>query len=270
MTIRLDPKRPDETRRLEHDWSAFLGTDTIASQTTTSSDVTIDASSINDDSNAVDFTVSGGTDGTLATITQTITTAAGDEETEIFRLPIRIADEPVSLTEAKAQCRMSEDDSEDSFIASLIPQARSYVEKLSTYSLMPGPREFAFSKWGDYLEIYLRPITSIDAVSYVDSDGNDADLVGYVAPLAAYPLKISPPIDDSFPALAKGGAITVSVTTDALNSESAEYLIAKRAMLLLIGHWFEFREAVVETRIAPEIAFAVTSMIDAIRPVSAY
>jgi hypothetical protein len=58
--IRLEPKRPDETRRLGHDWSAFLGTDTIASQTTTSSDVTITGAALNG-TQATQFTVSGGT-----------------------------------------------------------------------------------------------------------------------------------------------------------------------------------------------------------------
>ena len=36
--------------------------------------------------------------------------------------------EPITLDEAKAQCRMGDDDSEDTFITSLIAPARAYVE----------------------------------------------------------------------------------------------------------------------------------------------
>jgi hypothetical protein len=41
-------------------------------------------------------------------------------------------------------------------------------------------------------------------------------------------------------------------------------------MLLLIGHWFEFREAAAAGVVSGEIAFAISSMLDELRPVSAY
>ena len=48
------------------------------------------------------------------------------------------------------------------------------------------------------------------------------------------------------------------------------YLIGKRAMLILIGHWFEFREAAMTGIVSSEIAFAVSSLLEDISPVSAY
>jgi hypothetical protein len=41
-------------------------------------------------------------------------------------------------------------------------------------------------------------------------------------------------------------------------------------MLILIGHWFEFREAAMTGIVSNEIAFAVTSLLEDISPVSAY
>lgn len=177
--------------------------------------------------------------------------------------------EPVSLTEAKAQCRMEDDNSDDTFITSLIAPARAYVEKVSTYGLVAGTRVFTFGQWGDFLEIFLRPITSLTSVGYVDEDGN-AQTYTPLAPLGAYPFRIFPAANDEFPAILDGSTITVTVAAGAIDSASQEYLIAKRAILLLIGHWFEFREAAQAGIVSGEVAFAVSSLLETLRPLPAY
>jgi uncharacterized phiE125 gp8 family phage protein len=177
--------------------------------------------------------------------------------------------EPVTLTEAKAQCRMSDDNSEDTYLTSLIAPARAYVERVSTYGLVSGTRVFTFTRWGDYLEIFLRPITSLTSVAYVDEEG-DAQTYTGLAPLGAYPFRIFPAADDEFPTISPGSTITVTVAAGALDSSSQEYLIAKRAILILIAHWFEFREAAQAGIMSDEIEYAVRSMLDDLRPISAY
>lgn len=267
--IRLLPsKRADEKRRYRHDWSPFLGEDTIASQETTSDDLTITADDIDD--TAVVFTVDGGTTGTTATITQTITTDAGDEETEVFTLQIG-ADEPVSLTDAKRQCRMENDDSEDAFIESLIPSARAYCERISTHIFVPRVVTETFRRWGDYLELGKQPIAATDddpiLITYTDASGAAADYTAFLHSDG----RIYPGVDASFPALAAGGAITASYPAGYPEGSNEEaVLIGRRAMLLLIGHWFEFREAAQAGIVSAEVAFAVSSLLDSIRPVSAY
>lgn len=177
--------------------------------------------------------------------------------------------EPVTLAEAKAQCRMVDDSSEDTFLTSLIAPARAFVEKVSTYGLVAGTRTFTFTAWGDFLEIYLRPITSLTSVAYVDENGDDQTYTG-IAPLGAYPFRIFPAVNDQFPTILGGSTITVTVAAGALDAASQEYLIAKRCILLVIGHWFEFREAAAAGIVSNEIAFCITSMLDVLRPVSAY
>jgi uncharacterized phiE125 gp8 family phage protein len=176
--------------------------------------------------------------------------------------------EPVTITEAKYQCRMFDDNSEDTFLTSLLAPARAYVERVSTYSMVAGTRVFTFTKWGDFLEIFLRPITSLTSVAYVDADGADQTYAG-LAPLGAYPFRIFPAANDEFPAILDGSTITVTVSAGALDSASQEYLIAKRAILILIAHWFEYREAT-EGGISQEVEFAIKTMLDELRPVSAY
>lgn len=181
--------------------------------------------------------------------------------------------EPVTLAEAKAQCRMVEDDSEDTFITSLIAPARAYVERVSRCLFVGGTRVETFHRWGDYLEIWRRPIASITTVKYSVSDDpvDDVEYEGFATDFNSFPLRIYPALGgNGFPELVDGQAITVTYVAGALDDESEEYLIGKRAILLLIGHWFEFREAALTGQVSDEIAFAISSLLDELRPISAY
>lgn len=175
--------------------------------------------------------------------------------------------EPVTLAEAKYQCRMEDDDSDDTFITSLIAPARAYVERIGRVQLVAATLSEAFYRFGDYLEIYRRPIASIDSITY-GSDGTGAEYEDYQANLSAFPVRIYP--TDAFPTLDVGVTGIVTYTTGALADTSEEYLIAKRAILLLIGHWFEYREAALTGNVSDEIAFTISSLLDSIRPVSGY
>lgn len=268
MTYWLESKRPAEVRIYTHDWSGYLGEDTISTSSWSATGATIDTDD-NDDT-TVTVTVSGGTAGAIAQLTNTVVTSGGETEIETFALLVVAADEPVNLSEAKAQCRMSEDDSEDTFIASLIAPARAYVERMSRFQLVAATREESFSRWGDYLEIYRRPIASVDEIVYTDGAGEEAEYADFLAPLGNFPLRIYPGVDDEFPDIADGGSITVTYTTGAVDGASEEYLIAKRAILLLIGHWFENREAAVLGVASNEVDFALRSMLDTLGPVSGY
>jgi uncharacterized phiE125 gp8 family phage protein len=177
--------------------------------------------------------------------------------------------EPVTLAEAKAQVRMVDDDSEDTFLTSLIAPARAYVEKVSRYLFVAGTRTQTFGAWGDYLEIWRQPIASVDTITY-GPVGDDTAYTGFVAPVGRFPLRIYPATDDSFPDLNDGDVVTVTYTTGALATDSEEYLIGKRAMLVLIAHWFEYREAAVTGAVSSAVEFTVKELLDTIRPVSAY
>jgi uncharacterized phiE125 gp8 family phage protein len=270
MTIRLEPsKRPEESRRYRHVWTPYLGDDTIVSEVTTGDGVDVDAV-IEAGEQSVKFTISGGELGTVGRIVHTITTFAGDVETEEFLIDIA-ADELVSLTDAKRQVRMAEDDNEDAFIASLIAPARAYCERYSSHVFLERSITETFTRWGDYLLLSKRPVISVDAISYIDTDGNEQDYTGFVA--AGDPVRIYPPVGESFPGMADGGTVTVEYTAGYPdNSTSEEPQLARQAMLLLIGHWFENRESVmVDTRaVAVEVPQTVNDILDLIRPVAAY
>jgi uncharacterized phiE125 gp8 family phage protein len=178
--------------------------------------------------------------------------------------------EPVTLAEAKAQVRMVEDDSEDTFITSLIAPARAYVERVSRFLFVEGERTQTFRRWGDYLEIWRRPIVSVDSVTYSTSDdpADDIEYTGFATDYNSFPLRIYPAFGGTgFPTLVDGQTITVVYTAGALAATDEEYLIGKRAMLLLIGFWFDNRGEVPLTK---DAKFALDDILAELSPLSAY
>lgn len=259
MTIRLEGKRPDEARTYRHDWSPWLGVDTISTSDFDSDDVTIDFDS--NDTTSVTFSISGGTTGTRARITNTITTAAGDEETEVFTLLISDADEPLTTDEAKAHLRVT-DDSEDALIYSYIQAARQWVENYTGHILVQRTVVDAFSAWGNFLTLRNQPITVGDptptlTVDYIDSDGNEVEYTGRVIRDQRYPWMVFPANGSTFPTLGTNGTITVTYTAGYTEGSVPQPLV--QAMLLLIGHWFSMRSSVSEVPLQ-EAPLAVTSL----------
>jgi uncharacterized phiE125 gp8 family phage protein len=115
--------------------------------------------------------------------------------------------EPVSLAEAKAQVRMVEDNSEDTFITSLIAPARAYVERVSRNLFVEGERTETFRRWGDYLELWRKPVVSVDTVTYSTSDdpADDIEYTGFAADYNSFPLRIYPAFGGTgFPTLVAG------------------------------------------------------------------
>lgn len=169
---RLEPKTSTEVRNYKFDWATFLGTDTIATSDVVVNGVTLD-STTNDDT-SVTVTVSSGTDGTVATIENTITTAGGLTETETWSLRIDDIGEPVTLSEAKAHLRVLSAD-EDAKIAAMIPRARLWVEDYTGIALVR--RQFVerlVPSLGGIVRVSKAPLVTVDSVDYLDSSGASA------------------------------------------------------------------------------------------------
>lgn len=276
MALRWESKRPAEVRTYQIAWENFLGSDTIDSYTLTPIGVDIDSDSLDMDERGITVTLSGGDTGTLAQITNEIVTATGQTEVEKIVLYISDFSEPISLAEIKRQVRMVEDDSQDDYLCDLVAPARAYCERRSHGHVFVRRRfSDSFSRWGDYLEVWRRPIIVDDdnpiTVTYTDAAGSEVDYEGFLGPVGRYPLRISPSVNGEFPTLVTGSSVSVSYTAGYdEGSHDEAMIIGKRAMLLLIGHWFENRESVVVGQASSEVELAVSALLDELRPVSAY
>lgn len=254
----LQPKAPAEVRNYTFDWSEFLETDTIASSAVSVSGVTLNGDD-NDDT-SVSVVVSGGSLDTVATITNTITTAAGYTETEVFTLPIRNA-EPITVEVAKEQIREL-DDWQDAKIERFIVAARRWVENYTGHILVRRSVSETFHCFSDYLRLSWRPFVSITAAAYTDSDGDEQTFTNMLVSSGHYPLRLYPTEGASWPAILANSPIEVTYIAGYAPGEEPEELL--QAILLLVGHWSSYREGVSEDSLN-EIPFGVRSLCDQYR-----
>lgn len=191
-------------------------------------------------------------------------------------------DEPVTLDQAKAQCRITSSD-EDTSLAGWIQTARELVEIRSERALMAQtrrmwidnfPRGYAEAaitvpSWnvlnsGQILYLPWKPINSVE-VEYCDQAGTwqTVDPSLYVADLASAPARLQPVYGQIWP-INRIQINAVKITFDCgAASAAAVPAIAKQAILLLVGHWYENREAV--GKVPDEIALGFESLLNAIR-----
>lgn len=94
-------------------------------------------------------------------------------------MPTRIitppSEEPVSLDEAKAHCRVDVAD-DDVLITALITAAREQAEHETGRSLCTQTRELVLDAFPDACVLRGAPIQSVVSVKYLDLDGNEQTL----------------------------------------------------------------------------------------------
>ncbi len=174
--------------------------------------------------------------------------------------------EPISLSEAKTHLRVENTD-DDTFISALITAARETVETITRRALVTQTWDYILDDWpdGDTITLPLPPLQSVVSVTYKDKDGNIQTFANsnYVVDTASEPGRLVLTDDANWPSdeLYPAGAITVEFTAG-YGAATAVPQSLKQAMLLLIGHWYENREAVAVTGAIPkEMPLAVDALL---------
>lgn len=161
------------------------------------------------------------------------------------------AAEPISLAEAKAQCRVDASD-EDAYLTALITAAREYLEETLDISMITQTWEARYDVFPLWEIILPRPPMAAGTVTieYRDEAGQTQTITSaasafqvdrYVTPGRVYPL-----YDNVWPAV-RGDENSVVVRWSAGYGASGASCpaILRQACLLLIAHWFEMRQPVV-------------------------
>jgi len=152
-----------------------------------------------------------------------------------------VANEPVSLVEAKAHLRIVVTD-DDTLITAQISAAREFAEHYTGRSLAPQTLELALDAFpSDAIELIGLPVTSITSIKYIDMNGVEQTLATTFYSLNDYGLTASVEL-----AANKEWPETQSVANAVKVRYAAGYAEApktvKAAMLLLIGHLYENRQ----------------------------
>jgi uncharacterized phiE125 gp8 family phage protein len=179
------------------------------------------------------------------------------------------ATEPVTRVEAKAHLRVDVTD-DDTYIDNLIKYAREQCEFGSRRAFVTQTLELRMESWpldGD-IEFPMPPLQSVTSIKWTDTSDVEHTMaptdyvvyanmdpgVMYLKPTAQWPagvLQIGPSIAVRFVA-GYGAAAAVP----------ASY---KQAILLLVGHMYENREAVVVGTTTSVLPMAVASLLNADR-----
>ena len=174
--------------------------------------------------------------------------------------------EPVLLAEAKAQCRVEVSD-DDALITALIRAAREEVERASWHALITQTWDYYLDEWPeeDTLKLPMAPLQSVTSVQYTDADGVTATLSAsaYLVDTKGRPGRLRLKSGKSWPAatLAALNGVVVRFTAGFGNAGANVDPSLCQAMLLLIAHWYENRELVVQSGAVPkELPFAVASL----------
>jgi uncharacterized phiE125 gp8 family phage protein len=159
----------------------------------------------------------------------------------LFRT-IAPAVEPVSLDDAHTHLRISHD-SEDGLITSLIRAARDEVEAQTGLALITQSWRLTRDGWprGSRIALLRNPVASILSITTYDNSGAASviDPSTYQVDTDARPARLY--LGASPGALRVMNGLEVDFTAGYGDTADAVPDRLKRAILLLVAHWYEFR-----------------------------
>lgn len=170
---------------------------------------------------------------------------------------VAAASEPVTLAEAKAQCRVDGSD-EDAYLDSLIAAARGHIESYCGTPLVSRTVTVKCDGFCDFAVFPVVPLTSVSSVSYVDSAGATQTLSTDVYEVRSDGLTASLALKNgqSWPSLQTGSRVTVTAVVGYASIPEA----IKHAALLLIATWFDRRASTAEGQVS-EVPHAVDALL---------
>ena len=180
-----------------------------------------------------------------------------------YRLITPPAAFPVTLAEAKAQCRVDHAD-DDAILNRLIAAATSYLDARAgvlNRCLINQTWELTLDAFPpDEIQIDLGPVQSIVDVNYDDPSGAAQSLVvtSYILDAASPTAWVVP--QDDWPATIEAvNAVRVRFIAGYGGTSAAVPDAIRHAILMLVSHWYENREAVGQPQ--AELPMAVTALL---------
>jgi uncharacterized phiE125 gp8 family phage protein len=163
--------------------------------------------------------------------------------------------EPIDLDQAKTQCRV-DGGADDQYISTLISVAREHVETVTQLQLLTQTWDVSYAAWpgqkpwgSQPLEMRINrwPLQSVTWIKWRDTGEveHTLDPATYLLALGQRPARVVVRYGQSWPsdALSPADPITIRCVAGYTRADDVPQVI-KAAMLLLIGHLYENREAV--------------------------
>jgi len=169
----------------------------------------------------------------------------------------------ISLAEAKRHLRVLHDDDDDD-ITELVEVATAAIEGPNGIGVALTPQTWRLSldHFPCEIVIPLGPVTSISSIAYTGVDGNSATVSTWRADLDQQPVRVWPARDAVWPSLlCEPGAVKVTFVC----GHTATPADLKAAIKLLVGHFYEHREAVTTDLKAVDLPMGVDAILNRYR-----
>jgi uncharacterized phiE125 gp8 family phage protein len=164
---------------------------------------------------------------------------------------VQPAVEPVTLSEAKAQCRIDGTDS-DALVQTYITVARQYVEDILDISVITQTWQARYDTFPLWEIILPRPPMQPETVTvtYRNEAGQNLTLSSasgdFQVDRYTTPCRIYPNYNGVWPAVrGDENSVVVQWTAGYGNSGTSAPPVLRQAIALLVAHWFEMRQPVV-------------------------
>lgn len=180
------------------------------------------------------------------------------------------AEEPVTLAEAKAWLKVDGAD-EDALIATLITAARLHLESVTGRALLTQSWRLVLDAWpaGGEVRLPVAPLSELTAIRAFDEDG-DEHAIGLaqflVGPGGAPARLVLPATVAGMPVLRQRFGIEIDYVAGFGDAADVPQEL-KQALLVLVAHWFEHRDAVVIAGSGAVIPFGFDRLIAPYREV---
>ncbi|WP_424981799.1 head-tail connector protein [Maritalea sp. S77] len=156
--------------------------------------------------------------------------------------------EPLSLAETKAYLRLDHAD-DDALIATLIAAARSHIESVTRKAMITQQWKWVSDVWPDKgICLPIGPFQALVSINLFDAEGAETSWPLAEVTQDKHSGKCTiflAPTSTSVPRLRDYDAVEITYRTGFGDVASDVPEDLRLAMLRLIGHWYEHREAVV-------------------------
>lgn len=189
------------------------------------------------------------------------------ERKDWIELVTAATSEPISLDVAKEHCRISGAE-DDQFLTSLIGAARDYCQRADS-----GRRQYINTTYdwkladfcGHRIVMPRAPLQSVTSITYYDTANSStvwSSALYHVATPDDGKGWIEPVSGQSWPSVySRPDAVTIRFVAGYGSAAGSVPETLRQAMLLLIGHWHENREAALVGTISNEVEFSVNSLL---------
>lgn len=164
----------------------------------------------------------------------------------------------VNLTFTSAEASAGE----DTLLTALIVAAREYCEAYQNRAYLTQTIEMSLDGWPAFpVEIPRPPLASVTSIKYYDTANTEYTLAGtsYFVDADSDPGRIALAYGASLPTttLREIGAVKIRYAAGGATVPQR----VKQSMLLLIGYWYENREAALSGKTSAEIEFSVRALL---------